>query len=577
MKQSDLQNFYETWVDPATGKDADDIAEKIYDETGTGSGVVKEFNEAIEGPDVKDGIVELALLLRGYFDKARDEIGGDATTVTNAMTNTLTRRENSSYSSFNDFTAPGYYTIGSTANYGGPTGYTTGRRILIVVKGSGTYLYQILINESYKRVHIRSAASGSAFSDNWVELINDTALIRMENPPYNDGVAGYDSNYDNDYDNFSAFGYYTIGYNALVKTGPLGADEKGRRVLLVTAGGSGTKFQILFNESKKRLFIRAYINSSNVWSWQDWKEIGAPAEITFNESKIGDLHAEYADHIGADTSTTEPVGQEIRVMAYNVAKYDNDTDTYLSTKKEKILHFRRLLATVNADYICTPEDSKWINKEDSDDEPVAGDCLSVDWLYCPLYPVKIGRGGAAIHSKADYDHDHSSASVSLQSTSTGSTYTATCRKGIYSVGEKTLGIYSVHMPVRGIPDGLNGATVRHDMLAYLIENVIGQDANAPDYWVIAGDFNALYEGDSTHDSEIKTLLDYCATKNLQVSNGGYFGLYITRPATSRALDYIISSQNTVIRNAEVMSNWFDDLYSDHIPHYADIVLLPTTT
>ena len=550
---------------------------------------------------------------------------GDLTGINSLLASTLTYRSNPSYTpqtgetydnDYDNFSAPGYYVIGNNAVLkNDPLGTNqTGRRVLIVVSGgSDNAKYQILFNEVKKRLFIRARvySDGAWGWQDWGEIgtpastistINGqlaNALTFRSNPSYTPQTG---ETYVNDYDNFSGYGYYTIGSGKLVKNGPLGVNETGRRVLLVASGGSdNAKYQILFHEEKKRLFIRARVYSGGAWGWQAWKEIGAPAEISFNEAHIGTLHEDYENHITNNTGTAVPEGTEIRVMAYNVAKYTNDTDTtatthYLYEYKDKLLNFRRLLATVDADYLLIQEDAAnvYVNTTDATQNK-----SSMEWLYQPLYPTKNRDGKGTIHSKKALPGNWASTDSLKEiyfyyDDGTGNKkYSWNVSRAKYTVDGETFIVYSVHMPtlkdsanagpITGGAFGYHASQVRIGLFNDFVSRVIAAEDTAPKWWVAGGDFNASYPGDPTaateaeRPSEVDKLLAYCEANNLHVSNGGYFGLFVTHPNNGKAIDFIVSSPNTVIRNAAVLGNWFSDLYSDHLPQYADIVLLPDET
>lgn len=82
MTQAAITDFLAKYV---TGKDAERIGKMIWDrygasaETGQNNaipagGVVKQFNDAVYGADVRDSITKIALLIKGYLDAAREEI-----------------------------------------------------------------------------------------------------------------------------------------------------------------------------------------------------------------------------------------------------------------------------------------------------------------------------------------------------------------------------------------------------------------------------------------------------------------------------------------------------------------------
>ncbi len=58
-----------------TGKDAETIASEIYDDSGVSpTGTAEDYNNAVNGPDVKDGIVGMVLLLKAYLGLTRENL-----------------------------------------------------------------------------------------------------------------------------------------------------------------------------------------------------------------------------------------------------------------------------------------------------------------------------------------------------------------------------------------------------------------------------------------------------------------------------------------------------------------------
>jgi len=71
------------WNDHIKNADADAIGDLLYTILGTAvnSGVVKDFNAASYGPDVRDGITKIAMLIRAYMEKTNDSVKGFAEKV----------------------------------------------------------------------------------------------------------------------------------------------------------------------------------------------------------------------------------------------------------------------------------------------------------------------------------------------------------------------------------------------------------------------------------------------------------------------------------------------------------------
>lgn len=67
-----IPEFIEQYI---TGKDAETIASEIYDDSGVSpTGTAEDYNNAVKGRDVKDGIVGMVLLLKAYLGLTRDDI-----------------------------------------------------------------------------------------------------------------------------------------------------------------------------------------------------------------------------------------------------------------------------------------------------------------------------------------------------------------------------------------------------------------------------------------------------------------------------------------------------------------------
>lgn len=83
MTTAELIAFYNEWT--GSGKTAEQIAQKIYKETGS-SDILKHYNAALNGGDVKDDLAKLAVLLTAYGIAVKNEIEPQLITIDDSLT-----------------------------------------------------------------------------------------------------------------------------------------------------------------------------------------------------------------------------------------------------------------------------------------------------------------------------------------------------------------------------------------------------------------------------------------------------------------------------------------------------------
>ena len=98
---------------------------------------------------------------------------------------------------------------------------------------------------------------------------------------------------------------------------------------------------------------------------------------------------------------------------------------------------------------------------------------------------------------------------------------------------------------------------------------VAEYAPAHTHAIICADAN------SVTDTDKDNLAERAATYGYVLGNGGKLGWFCTnlRDVPWRALDNIIVSENIIINNIVALGEWYNKLYSDHVPLIADVTLL----
>lgn len=428
----------------------------------------------------------------------------------------------------NALKAEGYYLTQYNSNpANAPTGMTQGLVLVTVsdVNAANPFVAQTFINLLDGKLYVRSLdASASATWGTW-RTQNISAITTLGSLTSAD-----------DLDSKQSEGYYITGYSSIPVNAPDGATQ-GLVVVTVDNNASAHPFvvQTYLEVYTGKLYMRVKAGSSSA-EWGIWRTQEQEATSSnWNESKTSTSFNNYEEE---NTSIIPVSGDRVRVMAYNVAHYTNDTSTYIDVLHNKMTNFKKLLMFVNADIIATPEDDEYIDSGDAKD--------STTWLYKPIYPFKVGAGSCCLHSKVQYT---SSRNITLPGG-------WTIRKGVIPVGNKSLTVYSVHLTV-------TSEESRATELAQIFDQI---ETDNPEYYVIAGDMNTFESG------EPETFKATCESHGCKLANGGYLG-WLNTHKTNLAIDNIVVSGNIIIENTMVLGNWFEDLYSDHYPMFCDLVLI----
>lgn len=250
----------------------------------------------------------------------------------------------------------------------------------------------------------------------------------------------------------------------------------------------------------------------------------------------------------ANTSVTPNIGQKIRVLTYNIGRYNNGSETRGMAENvfnEKVFNLKKFLMKCGADYCAVQEDIETCDRAQTKN--------AHSYIYKPLYPFRESYGAASCYGK---DEPTSSGRIDLH----GATENRYMSYQFYSINQKTLLFISLHASYNTFE---NRAAELADLFAW-----IGNQTY--DWCIIAGDFNLLTTND--HDASVTGSLPYFAEQNhFTLANGGYLGWLFTTPGES--IDNILCSEKCIINNIECFDDWYQRLCSDHYPLLAEITLL----
>ena len=370
-------------------------------------------------------------------------------------------------------------------------------------------------------------------------------------------------------------GYYLIGASVSLSHSPTENDSAvtGYRVLeifsdtLVGSSNICQRLNVCSGTYNGNIYIRRRTGSAANPNWGEWKKI-------LSIKDANDAHEKFQKAIDPIASNTvlnnyslverssqgNNVGTKIRVMSYNICHFNNDTTTYISD--EKIGNLNKMMMSADPDFLCLQEDDRYIDSGDTKE--------SVSYLYYPKYPVRLHQGnGVNIRSKQAY----TSGDILIYNTTTPRSL-AYC---VYTVGSDTLLLISTHPS----PGSADDRAEQYDELFKWIGGVIDLKKSSNNsttvhvptftHCVIGMDSNAIA---TTDQSSLKT---YATNAGFHLANGGVLGWINTclRTPPYTPIDNILVSDNIIINRIEVLSGWYDLLYSDHVPIYCDLTLLDT--
>lgn len=245
----------------------------------------------------------------------------------------------------------------------------------------------------------------------------------------------------------------------------------------------------------------------------------------------------------------EPAERNIRVIGYNIGKFNWGQDGGLSTNvDEKIANYKRFFGEVNPDVMLFAELSEYID---------SGETYETDsTLTDPLFSKKADFHECAVRtnliSTSKIDSDGGKYLRDNNSDYSGSVSRVSCminnKKTIFAGGFLRV---------------LSSASSRAEAFQNFLTEISDYE-----YAVLYLDTNV---GDETERANIYNI---ATNAGYTVANGGYFGTVDTLVPTSayKKIDNIFVKGNIKIKNFYAASDEYDNLSSDHIPIIADLTL-----
>ena len=240
---------------------------------------------------------------------------------------------------------------------------------------------------------------------------------------------------------------------------------------------------------------------------------------------------------------------ELTVMTYNICHFNFDQGGRGFPKEvmnEKVNNLKEMFMEYHPDIIGIQEDAQYIDLDHTIKSP--------DYLYAPIWTFRSGYKACTIRSKLPYVGGHK-----LFYTSDGMGH----RKGVFRVDGKRLLFLSCH-PIAHV----GNSEKRLQAYKEIFETV---KSVKWDWCVITGDFN------TTEKVDKENLRKLCDANNFDMLYGGsylpWINTYPGHKGTSKqSFDNVLISKGITFKSVKVLRNWYDKLYSDHVPIVADIIL-----
>jgi endonuclease/exonuclease/phosphatase family metal-dependent hydrolase len=495
----------------------------------------------------------------------------------------LIYNSNPSTNDLNDYVKPGYYILGSSTTYTNSPledGSTfTGSRILEVmpsfVEGSA-FLVQILwaLSSTYAGNIYARRRTGTPSQQSWTDWTKINSMKEQE--MIKEQYEGFRTLETTDVNDATDTGYYILvsstDYVNLpeeirpLPNGPTASGAKTLEVMPSFSSGSVYLVQILWILSSTyagNIYARRRTGSAENPTWTDWIKVSSIKDMQTALQFLNNTELQNYEPVSRNSQGNN-VGAKIRVMSYNICHFNNDTSTYISAEKLGNLH--KMFMEVNADFICLQEDDRHIDSAETK--------LSKSYLYYPVYPISVvddvypdnDMAGVNIRSKQGF--------VSRDSLEFSNTNHRALRYGVYEIDGKTLLLISAHP---GLTE--EERAEEYEKLFKWINGEItlnryytSTPVSVPTFThcVIGMDANSATAEDRANLSAEAEETGYI------MANGGVLGWINTSLRSNLPLDNIIVSPNVIINNIQVLSGWYDLLYSDHVPVYCDLTLLDGT-
>ena len=441
-----------------------------------------------------------------------------------------------------DFTEPGYYLLSSSQVYDHSPDSTARVSMLLGYKeqSMSNYFVQIYIGLGSRVMWIRRRSGTPATWTSW------------------DNFNGYDLQAQSasgvtDLDSLTIPGVYQLSAGTNYAHSPTGRAGASMIHVFGERSSSSYRVQVFFDFVGGMAYFRRYAGSPMTWT-------GWTIFTTEYDATERTLPASYTSAAQASQGTN--TGNKLRVMSYNICRFNNDTTTYISD--EKLLNLKKMFYQANADVLLLQEDREHIDSDSTR--------TSAAFVYNPVYPTGVGTGGPTIRAKD---------SVS----DTGLVYYTNGRElryAVLTVGTDKVLLISTH-PVWNY-DSTGGESAEsiaarkaeyEEMMAWANGDTTLKDGSDNEitvpthtHVIIGIDANCATAQDKTN------LAGAAADAGFILGNGGAIGWFYTEMRDGyTAVDNIIVSDNVIINSIEAYNDMYTKLYSDHVPVVADVTLL----
>ena len=468
------------------------------------------------------------------------------------------------------------YWIASGGSAGTPTAYAGWSRTGFIPCTPGEVLYIKATRQSDYNVFMNSATNGD-FNSQFTVSSGDN-FITVPSGAYYYGLSNVDSNMNDeeiyqtqiyndlrsletnsflyrndngatDFNDFTEIGFYRPYANTLYTNEPTdnGNLISGAKIIFNFAHGTQTIQYLMYlaTPNRGRLFQRT--KSSGTWgSWMElynknWLNKIYNVVSPSNNNKCDTYTFSSQSVQGANT------GDRLKIVSYNVAKYNNDTATYISA--EQAANLKKMLMSYDADVLGIQEDNQYVDGVSNS---------SLEYIYYPVYPYKAGSNSVCVHSKTPIN------STKMMQYSTG-------RYIRYTMIGSLLFICTHFSPAA--EDIAKRTTELNELFDWINGNITLMDTASNPTSVPSFDHCIICMDSNITDTEESSFISKVHSENYHAANGDTLGWMITYPDLNMHIDNILVSNNVIINKIDVGNSWFEHLYSDHCPVFADVTLL----
>lgn len=402
---------------------------------------------------------------------------------------------------------------------------------LLFVMQRNNLLYQILLNCNGSNIdaigiyYRRSGNNGST----WGPWYKSKSMHEMR---FKGTLAG-----NSDFDDMTTGGIWTIVTGGSYDNGPDFSTQSGGTLVVYGREDENAQqtYQVVFAYFDGKVYMRRRTGNPGSYVWGSWNVIGDKS-LPFVANIIS-----YPDPI--PDGSTAVVGTKVKVMSYNVAQFDNDTTTDISDAQ--LVRMKQMLMSEDCDVLGFQECPGVVDTNGSSAKGVNAN------LFYPNYPYTYIQDVSIISRTPLSDR-------SVGTLTSGRKWS----HAIVSVGGKNVSVYCVH-PYPGTEEAR--VSLRYQDWSEFA-NIINADQS--DYIVCLGDFNTNSMVNGELDVFESTFAGWI------MANGGYIGWYETtgRYSPNIPTDNILVNQNVAMTCMRPLTEWYDLLYSDHVPLVATLVL-----